>query len=61
LQGSLGTLPSLEKAKSRAPDDRIFLELAVAASADAVVTGDADLLAPTNFKEFGVIAHLKQQ
>ena len=28
----------------RDPDDRIFLELAVSASADALVTGDGDLL-----------------
>ena len=33
----------------RDPDDRMFLELAVSASADALVTGDSDLLelAPT--------------
>ena len=29
----------------RDPDDRIFLELAVSAGADALVTGDSDLLA----------------
>ena len=46
----------------RDPDDRIFLELAVSVSADALVTGDGDLLAlapvldmpvltPTAFKD----------
>ena len=29
----------------RDPDDRVFLELAVSAGADALVTGDSDLLA----------------
>lgn len=40
-----GTLPNLANAKCRDPDDQAFLELAVAAGADAVVAGDADLLA----------------
>lgn len=40
-----GTLPSLENVECRDPDEQVFLELAVAAGADAVVTGDADLLA----------------
>ena len=37
----------LEVPDCRDPDDRIFLELAAAANADALITGDEDLLALT--------------
>lgn len=36
---------SVEVPAVRDPDDRIFLELAISAAADALVTGDSDLLA----------------
>ena len=38
-------VPSLRNVDCRDPDDRVFLELAIASGADIVVTGDADLLA----------------
>ena len=37
--------PAVEVPDCRDPDDRFFLELTVSASADALVTGDGDLLA----------------
>ena len=36
---------SIDVPHCRDPNDQPFLELAVVASADAIVTGDADLLA----------------
>jgi putative PIN family toxin of toxin-antitoxin system len=50
-----GSLPSLEHVKCRDPDDQIFLELAIAAGADAVVTGDADLLALAGNTEVSIL------
>jgi len=37
-------VPSLRYVECRDPDDKVFLELAIASGADVVVTGDADLL-----------------
>ena len=51
----LESLPSLEHVKCRDPDDQIFLELAIAAGADAVVTGDADLLALAGKTEVSIL------
>jgi putative PIN family toxin of toxin-antitoxin system len=50
-----GSLPSLENVKCRDPDDQILLELAVAAGADAVVTGDANLLALARKTEVSIL------
>ena len=50
-----GSLPSLEHVKCRDPDDQIFLELAIAAGADAAVTGDADLLALAGKTEVSIL------
>ena len=40
---------------SRDPEDDIFLELAVNGRADAIVSGDADLLALDTFREIPII------
>ena len=44
--------PALDVPNSRDPNDRPFLELALAGNADALVTGDNDLLVLAN--EFSV-------
>ena len=51
-----GPVPSLGSAKCRDADDHVFLELAMAAGADAVVTGDADLLALAGNTEVPILA-----
>lgn len=53
-----GTIPSLDNVKCRDPDDQVFLELAIAAGADAVVTGDADLLALSGNTEVPILTPL---
>ena len=40
---------------SRDPEDDMFLELAVNGQADAIVSGDADLLALDTFREIPII------
>ena len=54
LRGEL-VVPTAQVTKCRDPKDNKFLEAALAAQADALVSGDEDLLVLTSFKDIPIL------